>query len=243
MLNYLKRYFHLPLTLKLHTVYEITLATLVIYSIMVDTNYNLDWFIWGIFVIDYVTRLSLSPNKKVFVKGNVLEFIAIIPLGEIFQSARLIRLIRVVRLLAIINKRKSYLHDLFSKFNLDRYLVLLIASMFLASLPMVWLEPAFEHYGDALWWVIVTTTTVGYGDLYPVTAVGRIIAIFYMIVGISLIGIVTGTVASVITKRKKVLPPELEFVQSKLDEYPNLSEVDYEEMRHQLEKMENHRDR
>ncbi|MBN8211034.1 potassium channel family protein [Bacillus sp. NTK071] len=237
LLNYLKRYFHLPFTLKLNTVYEITLAALVIYSIMVDTNYNLDWFIWGIFVIDYVTRLSLCENKRVFVKDNVLELIAIIPLGEIFQSARLIRLIRVVRLLAIIKKRKSYLHDLFSKFNLDRYLVLLIASMFLASLPMVWLEPDFEHYGDALWWVIVTTTTVGYGDLYPVTAVGRIIAIFYMLVGISLIGIVTGTVASILTKRKMTLPPELEFVQHKIDEYPNLSSMDYEEMRHQLEKM------
>ncbi|MCA0987288.1 potassium channel family protein [Guptibacillus algicola] len=222
---------------RLHIIYEVTLASLVVYSIIVDTNYSLDWFIWGILVIDYVTRFVVSNNKVEFVKTNVLELIAIIPLGEIFQSARLIRLFRVLRLLAIIKKRKSSLNEVFSRLNVDRYIILLIASMFIASLPMVWLEPEFEHYGDALWWVIVTTTTVGYGDLYPVTGIGRIIAIFYMLVGISLIGIVTGTVASMITKRKKVLPPELTYVHNKIDEYPELTDEDYEEIVRQIRKM------
>lgn len=83
----------------------------------------------------------------------------------------------------------------------------------------------------------MTTTTVGYGDLYPITGIGRIIAIFYMLVGISLIGIVTGTVASMITKRKKVLPAELEYVQHKIDEYPKLTDEDYEEIVRHIRKM------
>lgn len=73
------------------------------------------------------------------------------------------------------------------------------------------LELAFEHnapgsnihnYGDALWWAIVTVTTVGYGDKYPVSAGGRGVAVILMLVGIGLIGVLTATVASYFVEEK-----------------------------------------
>jgi voltage-gated potassium channel len=57
-----------------------------------------------------------------------------------------------------------------------------------------------HDYPDALWWAIVTVTTVGYGDRYPVTSGGRVVAVILMLVGIGLIGVLTATVASVFIK-------------------------------------------
>ena len=62
-------------------------------------------------------------------------------------------------------------------------------------------EATITNFGDAIWWSITTVTTVGYGDTYPVTATGRVIAVLLMIGGISLIGVITATVASWIVER------------------------------------------
>jgi voltage-gated potassium channel len=57
-------------------------------------------------------------------------------------------------------------------------------------------EPNITSVADALWWAVTTVTTVGYGDRYPTTGVGRLIAVTLMIVGIALLGVVTATVAA-----------------------------------------------
>jgi voltage-gated potassium channel Kch len=89
--------------------------------------------------------------------------------------------------------------------SLFRVLIAVVATIFLGA----WLVLLFEEkakasnihdYPDALWWAIVTVTTVGYGDRYPVTEGGRIVAVVLMLVGIGLIGVLTATVASVFIK-------------------------------------------
>ncbi|AZR74567.1 hypothetical protein BBF96_14925 [Anoxybacter fermentans] len=80
------------------------------------------------------------------------------------------------------------------------YSTLLI--IFFGSGVFYWLESGvnegIHHYGDALWWILVTMTTVGYGDLYPVTTGGRIIAVFVMLAGIGLLTVIIGVFASAI---------------------------------------------
>jgi voltage-gated potassium channel len=89
--------------------------------------------------------------------------------------------------------------------SLFRVLIAVVAVLFLGA----WLVLLFEEkakgsnihaYPDALWWAIVTVTTVGYGDRYPVTEGGRVVAVILMLVGIGLIGVLTATVASVFIK-------------------------------------------
>ena len=89
--------------------------------------------------------------------------------------------------------------------SLFRVLMAATATLFLGA----WLVLLFEEntkgtnihdYPDALWWAIVTVTTVGYGDRFPVTEGGRIVAVVLMLVGIGLIGVLTATVASVFIK-------------------------------------------
>nr|WP_256438035.1 potassium channel family protein [Pontibacillus sp. ALD_SL1] len=80
-----------------------------------------------------------------------------------------------------------------------------VALVFLSSLLIRWVEPeTFPTLFDGFWWVMTTVTTVGYGDLYPVTVGGRLIAIFLYIVGIGLIGVVIGKVVDGLTMFRKM---------------------------------------
>lgn len=225
----------------LQLAYEFSLTGLVIFSLVFDLpepqGAILDWFVWGLFVIDYGTRLSLAEKKWEFIKRHPLDLIAIIPLDQIFRAARLVRLVRVIRLISILRRERGVFDKVLEKYKIDRIFIFIIALLFLSTLAMRWVEPGFESYGDSLWWAIVTTTTVGYGDIYPVTLPGRVIASFLMIVGIGMIGVVTGAVASFFTNTKKELPIELEYLQKKVDQYPDVDELDIEQMINQLETM------
>ncbi|WP_168122340.1 potassium channel family protein [Paenibacillus sp. HB172176] len=224
-------------------IYEVGLAILVILSLTLDLSTRegeiFDWIIWGIFVVDYAFRLIKSEKKWEFVYKHPLDFIAILPFSQILRSARFVRLIRVIRLIMIMNRRLSFLDQMMSKYKVDTLVITVISMLFLIALPMKWIEPSFDSYSDALWWAIVTMTTVGYGDLSPETTIGRIIASVLMLSGIGIIGIITGTVASIFTRSKDdSLPPELRELKSKIDRYPDLDDVDYDYMIGKLTKLQ-----
>ncbi len=176
-----------------------------------------DHVIWGIFTVDYATRLAISKDKKKFLKDDIFDLIAILPFNEIlsiFRISRLFRVARLVRLsrltkgfrllrafgfLGILKKRlNKFLHTNGFIYVLYSAGVLILAS----SIAMSYLEN--KTFGDALWWSIVTTTTVGYGDISPVTPAGRIIAVILMIFGIGLIGMLTGTITTYFTGKQEV---------------------------------------
>ena len=223
-------------------IYEFILALLLTISLVIDLpdpeGAALDFFIWILFLIDYATRLFLSDNKWHFIKQHPLDLIAIIPLDQLFRTARLVRLIRVIRLVALINHRTSVFELFLTKYKIDRAFVYVISLLFISALSMKWIEPEFETYGDALWWAVVTTTTVGYGDLYPETAAGKIVAAVLMMVGIGTIGVITGTVAAMFSNNNhKNLPTELDDIRRKINTYPNISQLEYKHMIETLEEV------
>ncbi|MDQ0229947.1 potassium channel family protein [Metabacillus malikii] len=225
--------------------YEILLACLIIFSVVVklpnDQDYILSWFVWGLFLIDYVIRFIVSDDKKSFIKNHPLELIALIPLDQLFRTLRLVRLFRIVRLIALIYRKDSFLEVLTKKYKVDRIFIVIVILLFFSATLMFWLEPNFETFEDALWWSVVTTTTVGYGDLYPETTVGRLIASFLMFVGIGLIGVVTGTVASYFS-RGRVLPEQLKYVKDRIDNSSSLTETEIDIMITKLEEYKQHKD-
>ncbi|MBY0121721.1 potassium channel family protein [Bacillus sp. S/N-304-OC-R1] len=225
-------------------IYELCLAALVILSLVLDLPSKqgaiLDWFIWGIFILDYIIRLYISDNKWEYFKGHPLDFIAILPLDQFFRTARFVRIFRIIRLIMIMNRRIAFLDQLLRKYKIDTFVVSVMSILFLIALPMKFIEPSFDSYSDALWWAIVTMTTVGYGDLSPETTVGRIIASVLMLTGIGVIGLITGTVASIFTdNRDDRLPKELKDIKQTIDAYPNIDEIDYNYMIEKLQKMKN----
>jgi len=89
----------------------------------------------------------------------------------------------------------------------------------------IWaVEPDMGSFGDGLWWSVVTTTTVGYGDISPATGLGRLVAAVLMIVGIGTIGMITGSIATFfIGEHRQELPTHVDFVRRELGRWHDLT--------------------
>ena len=85
------------------------------------------------------------------------------------------------------------------------------------------IEPSIEMYADGLWWSIVTATTVGYGDLSPNTQIGRLVAIMLMLIGIGIVGMLTGSITTYFFRDNKKQNPTIDFIQSELARYDELT--------------------
>ncbi|MFC0472149.1 potassium channel family protein [Halalkalibacter kiskunsagensis] len=193
---------------KLLLTYEISMAILAFASIlfmMSDNAFiqNLDFYIWIIFVIDVSVRFIKSENKWDYIKRNPFDIIAIIPLDSIFRLARLARLIRLIRAIAIVGHYLKPFYQIIRTNHLDRVLATLFILIFVAAIPIQMIEPSIPSYTDAVWWAVVTATTVGYGDISPVTIFGRLIAIVLMLFGIGLLGMVTSSIAAYFIQANK----------------------------------------
>ena len=158
----------------------------------------IDWAIWGLFVVDYVVRLCLAGNRWHWFLRHLLDF-AIVTLP-------LLRPLRLLRLLVLIEVLQKAIGDAFR----GRIVVYTVSGVVLliytASLAVFDKErylhgATINSFGKAVWWSITTVTTVGYGDVYPITNTGRVIAVLLMIGGISLVGVVTAALASWIIER------------------------------------------
>lgn len=194
--------------------------------------------IWIVFSVDYFTRFIISKNKMNFVLNNKIDLISIIPFNSLFKSLRVLRVTRlfnlakftrVFRATVFLAKFKRKV-DRFLRTNNLNYVIFMTISVILLGALIISLVEGIS-LGDALWWSFVTTTTVGYGDISPVTPLGRIVAIILMLVGIGFIGMVTGTVATFFLKsndkkdtsyKKEVL----EDIKIKLDNFSDLTKED-----------------
>jgi voltage-gated potassium channel len=156
------------------------------------------WGTWAVFAIDYVARLYLATNTRQWFVRHLLD-LAVVALPLL----RPLRLLRLVVLVAALQKAiGGAIRGRVIVYTASSVLLL----VYVASLAILDAE-RYEHdskittFGDALWWSVTTVTTVGYGDLSPVTGIGRVIAVTLMIGGISLVGVVTATLASWIVQR------------------------------------------
>lgn len=163
----------------------------------------LDKAIYVLFVIDYSVRFVIADRKSIFVKENIFDLIAIIPVNSAFRIFRMFKFVRlfkfakITKFFRIGSLSARFLHKTkrFLDTNGFKYVLLLCVSCILAgSVGMMQFEGM--KFSDALWWSFVTATTVGYGDLSPSTNAGRIIASILMITGIGLIGSLTSSITS-----------------------------------------------
>lgn len=90
--------------------------------------------------------------------------------------------------------------------------MIFVLLVIIIPVPMVFIEPEINNYPDALWWAIVTATTVGYGDIVPVTPIGRILASIMMLFGIAFIGMITSTITNFFRTKNRLPPAHKERV-------------------------------
>ena len=165
----------------------------------------IDPVICFMFAARFFWQLHKAPDTKRFLRWGWIDLLAAIPEIEVLRGLRIIRLVLLIRLLG---KTTRGVHRFAVDLKKERSFTMItlafsvvFTSMIGASFIMLNLEREVEHAniktaGDALWWSLVTITTVGYGDHYPVTTPGRLVAAWLMVVGIGVMGTVTGVVAS-----------------------------------------------
>jgi len=148
---------------------------------------------WPVFLADYVLRLVLAEHRWHFVRRNWVDGVAV--LLPLLRPLRIINLVRVARVLD--RRLTSSLHGRVAAYvTLTASLVVFMASLAVYDAERGAPGASITGYGDAVWWALTTITTVGYGDEYPVTGEGRLVAVLLMVGGIALLGVVTAAVAS-----------------------------------------------
>jgi voltage-gated potassium channel len=166
-----------------------------------------------IFLIDFAMNLAgARPKRAYFITargwldllGSIPSF-GFIPFTALFRLARLSRLARITRLLRGQAGKDLVLDVLRNRSQYATFITILLAGMVLTTASLLVLEfesrtegANIQSGGDAIWWGIVTITTVGYGDFYPVSFFGRLTGVFVMFAGIGIIGALASILASLL---------------------------------------------
>ena len=156
--------------------------------------------LWVIMLVEYLVRLVVTPDTPGYVRRRWVE-----PVTVLVPPLQGWHVVGVEKVTLLVREGELRAETILKHHSLFRVLIAVVGTLFIGA----WLVLLFEerakgsnihNYPDALWWAIVTVTTVGYGDRFPVTEGGRIVAVILMLVGIGLIGVLTATVASVFIK-------------------------------------------
>lgn len=160
----------------------------------------LEWVITGIFAIEYGTRLWASYDRRAYARRHWIDLISLIPPTRWLRPFRLLRLLRLLRTFAGIGRAMEHVNRVTKHTGFIWLILAWLAVMLLCSVALYAAEnginAAVTSPLDALWWGITTMTTVGYGDIYPITAEGKIAAAVLMILGIGIYSAITATIAS-----------------------------------------------
>jgi voltage-gated potassium channel len=156
--------------------------------------------LWVILLVEYLVRLIITPDRRGYLKRRWVE-----PATVIVPPLQSWRIVGMEKMCLLLREGELRVESILRHHSLFRVLIAVAGTIFLGA----WLVLLFEErakgsnihdYPDALWWAIVTVTTVGYGDRFPTTEGGRVVAVILMLIGIGLIGVLTATVASVFIK-------------------------------------------
>jgi voltage-gated potassium channel len=163
-----------------------------------------DTALCGLFFMDFLRSFGRAPNRlRYFATGGWLDLASSIPTINLFRLGRLVRIARIVRLLRAARSVRT-IGQVITRHRKESALaaaaLVTVLLIVFASLAILQFEQTSEANirtgGDALWWAFATITTVGYGDRFPVTPEGRLVAATLMAAGVALFGTLSGLVAS-----------------------------------------------
>ncbi len=192
----------------------LVLSVYVIFSLTIDFLFKLpkeishmihivDNIVCVVFLIDFFVRYKKAESKLQFMKWGWIDLIASIPTFYLGQAGRLFSILRILRIIrAFRSTRHIFLHIFHNRIKgtFTSVVILAIVCVLLSTLGILEAETApnsnIKTAEDALWWSYSTITSVGYGDKYPVTSAGRLIAAVLMTVGVGLFGTFTAYVSS-----------------------------------------------
>ena len=184
-----------------------------------DFIYLLEVITVIIFTVEYILRIYVSENslKYIFSFYGLIDLLAFLPFylatGLDFRSVRIFRFFRLLRIFKLFRYTKAVnrYKKAFSliKVELTIFLMAALFLIYLASVGIYYFEneaqpDKFSSIFDCMWWAIVTLTTIGYGDLYPITVGGKIFTSIIVLIGLGIIAIPTGLFASALTRTTQI---------------------------------------
>lgn len=219
---------------KWQPLYEWTFAVLAVFAVVLAVHEFWPWLpdwpwleladhgILAIFVVDYLVRLVKAPAKWTFVRSHPWDLLAIMPghsvmrgfrlfrLARFTRTLRVLRAMRLLRIAALGRRAYPYVRQFLRTNGIGYVLCFTMGLVLVGAVGIFFAEDrtAIAGFGDALWWSFVTTTTVGYGDISPASALGRAIAVVLMLTGIGTLGMLTGSIATFFLRPKEVSVPK-----------------------------------
>lgn len=210
---------------KLSSIYDfIMMATIVISIVPLafkETNLIFQWIDYitvGIFVLDYILRLFTADYKlnksaaSFFVYPitpmAIIDLLSILPSVTVLNNGfrllklfRLLRTLKVLRAFKFLRYSKSFdvIASVFKKQKkvLSAVATMAVAYVLISALVIYNVEPeSFETFFDAIYWATISLTTVGYGDIYPITTIGRIVTMISSVFGIAIIALPSGVITA-----------------------------------------------
>jgi voltage-gated potassium channel len=188
-----------------------------------------DWVIWSAFALEYLVRLYLAEDRRRFFRRNLLDLALVVlpflrPL-RVVRSARGLRMLRAARGMTYMARASRTAKTLLVWQRLGFALLVGLVAVGIGGLVVFGLErdhpdANIDSIPEALWWAVVTVATVGYGDAFPVTAAGRVVAVVLMLLGIGLFGILAAALASYFLATEE--GPNLSEVVERLDRIERL---------------------
>jgi voltage-gated potassium channel len=156
-----------------------------------------------IFLADFLYNLATARSKLGYLKWGWIDLISSIPMVDFLRIGRIARVIRILRILRGVRSTKMLVAYILERRAEGTFAVVGLVSLIVvvfSSIAILHCEvdagSNIKTPSDALWWSFVTITTVGYGDRFPVTPEGRVVAAVLMLAGVGLFGTFTGFVAS-----------------------------------------------
>ena len=171
-----------------------------------------------IFTVEYLLRIWVAekPIKFIFSFSGLIDLVAILPFylasGFDLRAMRVFRLLQLVRILKLVKYnraiRRFHTALLITKEEMILFCAVSLILLYLSAVGIYYFEHVaqpelFKSVFHSLWWAITTLTTVGYGDMFPITVGGKIFTFFVLMIGLGIIAIPTGLLASALAEARK----------------------------------------
>lgn len=179
----------------------------------VDIIIKFDFFVCVVLFFEFILKIRNEEKKLHYVHKNWIDIVAMIPLdflilisGDFLGFLRFIRLLRVVRVVILLKKGQKNILEFLRKTKLLHGAVIFLFILAAGTVSFFLLEHGsnddVDSYDDALWYVIVTITTVGYGDISPESVGGRMADAIIMIAGVFFMSLLTASLASIMVEKE-----------------------------------------
>ena len=179
----------------------------------------IEWVTVGIFTVEYLVRIGVADRKLKFVFSfyGVIDLLSILPfylaLGIDLRSIRILRLFRLFRAFKLFRYsmaiRRFHRALLLVKEEMILFTILAVMLLYFSAVGIYHFEhraqpEAFSSIFQSMWWAVATLTTVGYGDIYPVTTGGKLFTFFVLMIGLGVVAVPTGLVASALSNAREI---------------------------------------